>query len=551
MNHDVKQLCERGDKLFTERSGLLSLWQTIAENFYPERADFTAHRHLGDEFADHLTTSYPVMVRRDLGNSFAAMLRPRSTPWFRVSISGGTQDLSHEAKSWLEFATERQRQFMYDRHSCFTRAAKEGDHDFATFGQAAITTEINWHAKVPHLLYRCWHLRDVAWTEAYDGKVREVYRRWNPMLQDLAREIGTKNLHHKLLQELEKQPHRRVSCYEIVVPTEMYGGEQRWTQEFVRLRIDRENHHVMSEAGRETTGYTIPRWQTVSGSQYAYSPATIVGLADARTIQAMSLTLLEAGEMAVRPPMLATQEAIRSDVQLYAGGITWTDKDYDERLGDVLRPLSQDLRGLPFGMDMLQDQRSLLHEVFYISKLSLPPTDHTMTATEVMQRVEQYIRQASPLFEPMEEEYNGKLCEETFQHLLNAGALGPIAEIPDELRGRDIEFEFESPLHDAIERRKGDQFLQAKELLAQAAELEPSVVATLDAGKALREALEGIGVAQDWLRDEQAVEQLMDQQAKMQQLERAVAMAQQAGEAGEAIANAETTAAEGPAGPAV
>jgi hypothetical protein len=50
--------------------------------------------------------------------------------------------------------------------------------------------------------------------------------------------------------------------------------------------------------------YVIPRWQTVSGSQYAYSPATVAALPDARLIQAMTLTFFEAGEKATNPPMV-------------------------------------------------------------------------------------------------------------------------------------------------------------------------------------------------------------------------------------------------------
>ena len=66
---DAKALIKQGDHLFDKRGSLLSMWQSIADNFYPERADFTVSRSLGDDFADNLTTSYPLLVRRDLGNS--------------------------------------------------------------------------------------------------------------------------------------------------------------------------------------------------------------------------------------------------------------------------------------------------------------------------------------------------------------------------------------------------------------------------------------------------------------------------------------------------
>ena len=71
-----REICERAGKLFSDRKAITSLWQDIAENFYPQRADFTIRRYVGEEFAEHLYSSYPILVHRDLSNSFAAMLRP-------------------------------------------------------------------------------------------------------------------------------------------------------------------------------------------------------------------------------------------------------------------------------------------------------------------------------------------------------------------------------------------------------------------------------------------------------------------------------------------
>ena len=118
----------------------------------------------------------------------------------------------------------------------------------------------------------------------------------------------------------------------------------------------------------------IPRWQTVSGSQYAHSPATVAALPDARLLQSITLTLLEAGQKAVDPPMIAVQEAIVGGVNVYAGGVTYVDAEYDERLGEVLRQLGGDASkgGLNFGVETAQDIREMISQAFFLNKINLP-----------------------------------------------------------------------------------------------------------------------------------------------------------------------------------
>ena len=65
---NAKGLRELAGRLFTQKQPLDSLWQEIADNFYPERATFTANRSMGTDFAANLMSSYPILCRRDLGN---------------------------------------------------------------------------------------------------------------------------------------------------------------------------------------------------------------------------------------------------------------------------------------------------------------------------------------------------------------------------------------------------------------------------------------------------------------------------------------------------
>lgn len=514
MDTRAKELIKQGDNLFDKRITLLSFWQEVADNFYPERADFTTTRIIGEEFADAITTSYPLIARRDLGNTLSSMLRPASESWFSLAVDDEELMENTTVRATLEAMQKLQRRAMYDRRAQFVRATKEGDHDFAIFGQCVILPQLSRNAD--SLLYQSFHLRDVAWAEGYNGTVDTVHRKWKPEYKTLQQLFGDK-VHRKIAEKAEKNPHDTCEIRHCVVPSDYYAGAKKFKSPYVSIYYDVENCHIMEEMPAYNEMYVIPRWQTVSGSQYAYSPAAVAALPDARLIQAMTLSLLEAGEKATNPPMIAVQEAIRSDVSLRAGGVTWVDAMYDERLGEVLRPLSQNFTGIPIGLDMTQDIRQMIHEAFFLNKIALPPTAG-MTAFETGQRIQEYIRAAMPLFEPMEQEYNGALCDKTFQLLNRAGAFRHIFQgMPQELSGKNIDFKFTSPLQESADRKKGQTFLESKALLADAATLDPDSVQMIDIRKALRDALHGVGTPAKWLRDEQQMAALDEAKAEQQQ----------------------------------
>jgi hypothetical protein len=542
----IKAIKDHSEQLFSKRSSLLSLWQDISENFYPERADFTTIRNVGDEMARNLMTSYPVIARRQLGDSFGAMLRPSAKEWFKVGTNRPDKE-DTVGKQWLEWAGKFAKNVMYDRRGMFSRATKEADHDFAAFGQACLSIEMN--PQRNGLLYRSWHLRDVAWMEGPTGAIETVYRKWKPTCAELVK-LFPKTVHQKVREKMVKEPFAEVNVIHCVMPSEDYAGMEggkQFRQPFVSCYIDVDNDCEMECVGAWTAYYVIPRWSTVSGSQYAHSPAVVAGLPDGRLIQQVTRVLLEAGEKATNPPMLAVQEAIRGDVSIYAGGITWVDAEYDERLGEVLRPLTQDKSGLGFGMEMMQDLRTQLSDAFYLSKLNLPPVGGPdMTAYEVGQRVQEFIRNALPLFEPMEQDYNGQVCDQTLELMLHASP-ELRNSVPKNLQGAEIRFTFESPLKDAIEKIKVGQFMEAQQVLAAAIQLDPSVALVLDNQKATRDVL-GAVVPAAWLRTDAEAQAMAAEQQAQQQSAQLLAMMEQGSVVAKNLGEASPTAGQGGAG---
>jgi len=514
--NDLKEL---GQHLFDQARPMLNLYQTLADHFYPERADFLMTRNVGAELADALVDSYPILVRRDLGNSFSAMLRDGE--WFRVGVNG---EPDHQGHMWLDWASNRLLKIMNHRSAGFVRATKQGDHDYATFGQTVIS--VNPNRERNGMLYQSWHLKDCAWFEDETGQIVGVVRKWNPTRRQLIDTFGEKKLHPDVLKDALKKPFERVSVYHFSIPSSIYGDDQiEGKFPMVSIFLDINHDHLIEVEGLNHKQYVVPRFQTIAGSPYAYSPATVAGLPDARTLQAMTHTLLEAGERYARPPMIATSKVIRSDVNLAPDGITWIDDEYDERMGAGLRPITQDRGGFPIGLEMREGVVEVLSSAFYLNKLSLPDITREMTAYEVSERMKQFRRENLPLFAPLEAEYNGQLCELSFEIAMAHGFLGSLQEIPESLAEQNVEFKFESPLSRSEEEERATRFTQVGQALAVAKEYDPNIAMNVDFDTAVRDAIIGIGAPAHWLHP---VEQVV-QGRKMAMVQQMAASAAQMG----------------------
>lgn len=509
----VQTVIDNGNRLFKERASLLFHWQELAELFYYERADFTAGRNIGEDYADGSVTSIPALARREMGNIFRAMLRPRD--FFKIKATDEKLNEDSEARAWLEYATKLQQAVMYRRGAGFMRATVAGDHDYVTFGNAVI--EVCTTPDRSALFFANHHLRDCAWSVDYAGNVQDVHRDCSLTLSQL-NALFPKTIPAKLTAELSKDPYKRVKVRHVVVPSDAYdlGIPVRRDHPFASLWVMPDDGEVLEKITRTYRGYIVPRAETVSGSQYARSPFTSIILPDARTKAAIERILLEAGEKAIDPPMVAQEGAVRTDMALYAGGVTWVDQTYDERLGEVIRPLMSDKSGLPFGEAMSERYDRIIENGMMLNKINLPADLGQMTAYEVRKRMEQHMRAHIPLFEPVEVEYNEPLCAETFQVMRSLGAF-PANEIPQSLRGADVDYSFVSPIKDLEDDGKAQKFAEGMQVITAAAQLDPAIAQMPDAREIVKDTLRSLGWPSDWIKDDKRIDDAMKQMADMAQ----------------------------------
>lgn len=537
MDSRAKELVQIGGKLFSKKKQYDQLCQEIAGNFYPMRADFTSPRTLGDDFSEDLMESFPVQARETLGNMPSAMLRQGS--WFAVKT--GFEELDEDATNarWLEAATHRFRRLIYDRRANFVKATTEADHDYVSFGNSVLSVEES--PDRDHFLFRDWHIRDCAWMENAVGKIDHLHREMPTTARNIVRKWGKGQVHEEIRRAAEKDPTQEFKVRHIALPAEeMYGDDRKAMKRFaklpfVSLYIDCVHETVLGEGGLPAFNYVVPRWRTVSGFQYGFSPAAINALPDARMIQSLARILLEQGEKAVDPPSIGKGEIFRNDVNMYAGGLTYVDLEADESLRDVFQTI-QTGDALPMGFQMKQDVRNLIAEAFLLNKLMLPSA-REMTAFETNARLDEFRRAALPFFGPIESEYHLPLLDVAFQMGIRNNAFD-FREMPEALQDEDVTFTFESPLNTAEGRQNVQAFMESVQILAGASKFDNTIPSTMKFKTMTKDAIKGTGAPADWFNDEETQQSDEEAQNSVEGLMEAAAALQTGAQVGGQVADA-------------
>ncbi len=495
------RLCAMAASAFTARQALNSFWQEVAELHFPEHADFTTGKN-DDGFASNLYDSTPALYRRDFGNYLGSVLRPKGREWFKGRDRDDEVNAQQAIRAHYEHTDKRMRALLYDNKSQFISAQALADHQYVTFGNCVTSAEPR--SDRSGMLYRTWHLRDCAWAEDVDGEVDTVYRRFRMKVAHLcAKKKAGWTIPKKITDKLKKSPDDKVQCLHVAMPIDAYYVADRpksSAKDWVSVYICEDTRDILFEEELNELRYAVSRWFRLSGSAYAISPCAVISTPDARTMQSMTWSIMQAGENAVEPPLVGQSEVVLGPVNLFPGGITWVDKNYDERNGDAIRPVN--LGKVPeLGVTLHGAMRQQLGDAWYLNKLFLPVGGGEMTAQEVERRWQEFQRATQPIIEPAEPERNGRVLDLTYEVAVNMGWLGQEEDRPDEIDGREFDWTYDNPIEDARRDGLALTFGRAMELTQAAAGADPKIAARFNVTKAYGDTMIAIAPAQ-WMREE-------------------------------------------------
>lgn len=506
-------------------------WESLARVMLPGRVGFTTTVTEGERLTDEIYDGTPMQAARGLAKAVGAMLRP--TKFFELKAGEDAIDEDEEAKRWLSDTTRRMYDAFENPKARFRQATGEADYDLVVFGTSIVY--VGESRSLNRLLFQSLHLKDTVAFFDDEGAPQGVFRERRLTVRQAAGMFGEDKLGKKASELLrQKKYDEKVTYLHCVVPREegradaVLASNLPYASVWIETEDGERGGTEVAVGGFHEFPFVVPRWDTNSGEDYGRSPG-MIALPDSNTAQAQGETMLVAGQRAADPPLMAPNDGLFTEANTYPGGISY----YDVELAKAIRgnPIFQLETGanLPLTRDIMLDTRQQVINAFFKNVLNLPVDGPQMTATEIIERKQEFIREVGEIFARLETDYTGPMVERAFNVMLRGGAFQPIPRI---LQGRNVRFEYQSPIKKI---RQQIEAQAARMIVMEAAEIagagqRPDILDALDLDEYLRFAAEAAGVPHEVLRSKDHVNAIRQARAEAQQQAAQLAQAQQVAE---------------------
>lgn len=504
---------ERIIKSFNEakesRSNWDTHWQDVADFVLPTRNFYTKTTTSGARRRGKIYNTTAPEAAVQLSAALEGMLFNTGIRWFELTTEDESINKLHEVKEWLYDATNRMLSYFDNTKTGFSVSSHETALDLVAFGTGVtLVTE-----KDGVLKFQARDLSSIYLKSDDSGSITDVYREFAMPVWEVAKEFGKENLSDrvsKLVDDPDKQDKQIKLLHHIYVRQDReYGKLDKSNKPWGSCYLEIEQKHIIQEGGFDENPYIIARWSKAAEEIYGRSPAMEV-LPTIRVVNAMAKTILEASELAVRPPVIVGAGTMEGPIRTAPGSIMYV----RQGTRDVPQPFNSGSRP-DIGHELMDREEAKIEKAFFADRLSLPQNDR-MTATEIIERRQQGLMAISPVLSRLYAEWLNPIIKKTFKWMLSKGYLSPP---PEALANAPYKINYISPM--AVTRRASisQAFMTAMSASQVLLQIDPSVMQNLDVDAVFRSLLSQNNVDPSFLKSEVEVKRMREQQQQQQQIE--------------------------------
>jgi hypothetical protein len=360
-----------------------------------------------------------------------------------------------------------------------------------------------------------------------------MYRWFRRTAYQAVQQWGRDMLPANLVSPLEQDSLWPYNFLHVVKPNEDFDPKRldvrgfRWISYYVSL----EGRCLMQQpGGYRVFPFAVSRYDQTPMECYGRGPAHIV-LPSLKTLNAQKVTFLKQGHRASDPVLLTPDDGLvelntRPGAQ-NKGGVNAEGKPLVHTLptGDI-----------KINMEMMQEERSIIDDVFLVSLFKVLSESPNMTATQVVELVNEKGMLVAPTLARQFAEYIGGMVEREVDLAVHAGLLPPMPNALRQARGQ-YEVTNETPLARAAKMSEAAGFNRwAENLQKMVVETQdPSWMDPINGDQAAVDLADIYSVRPTWVADPQTI--MQKRQARAQQEQQKMQMQAAPGQA--AIMNAQ------------
>jgi len=447
-----------------------------------------------------------------------SLLTPANSKWHTLEASDEYVMKDRDTRLWFDLLTKIL--FRYRRNPLpnFRGQNNANFRSLGGFGNATMLIDAfdgRNHHNYKGLRYRGVPLGETFFAENHQGVVDSIIRWFRLTARQALGKWPIDRLPLQIIAALEKgseQPFQFLHC---VKPRRDYD-RQRYDAKglpFSSHYVCIEGSCLMQEEGGYTTfPYAVSRYDQAPREVYGRGPAQMV-LPALKTLNAQKSIFLKQAHRAADPVLLLADDGLMS-MNLRPGAKNAGAVNQDGK------PLVQVLPSgeIQIAKEMMAEERAIIDDMFLVTILKSLVDNPNMTATQVIQLINERGMLIAPTLGRQETEYLGPMIEREIDVLQSLNLIPPAPPRLLEAKG-EYQVVYTSPLAQAQRASEAAGFMRMVETAKEVVNItqDPSYLDPFDFDTALKEISTEIqNVPERWMADQRTIASKRQNRAKAQ-----------------------------------
>lgn len=317
-----------------------------------------------------------------------SMITPFSSKWHNLEATNSDIQKNREVRLWFEQVSRILFEQRYMAAANFRKQNQQIFQMVGAFGNGPMFIDqlYDMHGRpVRGYRYKAMPLGEVYIRTNHQGRVDAFTRVFRLTARQARQKWGEDMLPEELAQSADKNSETRYEFMHCVYPNSDYDARRIGKDgfPFVSHYVSCQGRRLMQEGGYNTFPMAFARYTQAPNEDYGRGPAMDV-LPALKTLNAQKATFLKSGHRAADPVLLLTDDGLL-DFSLVPGAQNKGGMSADgKRLVDIL-PTGN----IQISEEMMDEERTLIGDVFLTTIFQTLVENPNMTATQVIELINQ------------------------------------------------------------------------------------------------------------------------------------------------------------------